>query len=198
MAKIKDVFEEVFVGVNLSTCSNTKEKKDVYTFKKDNILYGSILYNNFGYSKFKNREQYKQLSTNDLLKIKVPNIKDKYYLRYGDIIISLKKPYRVFNNIITSSDNIIVTNNYIILRKIDSEKYYAPYIAYFIENIGILEMLIETDKRNTELSLENIRNIELPNISKKEQIDKYIEIKVLIKRILQSENRIKEILSDDK
>lgn len=196
MTKIKDVFEEIFLGINLSTCSKVGEMQEVYTFKKENIFYHSILYNDFGYNKFRNRERYEYLVTSSLLKIKVPkNMKEKYFLKYGDIIISLKKPYKVFNDIIFQKDKIVATNNYVILRKRKSENYYTPFLAYYIENVGIEEFLKENNKMNSELSIEDIKNIELPDISKKEQIHKYFEITDLIKDILKSENRINEILS---
>ena len=196
--KVEDVFKEIFVGINLSTCCKTTEKQDVYTFKKENIIYSSITYNNFGYNKFKNRERYDYIIKNDLQKIQVPkNIKEKYYIKYNDIIISLKKPYKVFNDIITTSDKIVITNNYIILREIDTEKYYAPYLKYYIENIGINELLKKNIRINNELSLEDVKNIELPTISLNEQINKYFEITALVQQILKSENQIIEILKDD-
>ena len=70
-----------------------------------------------------------------------------------------------------------------------------PFLAYYIENVGIEELLKENNKMKSELSIEDIKNIELPDISKKEQIHKYFEITDLIKDILKSENRINEILS---
>ena len=56
--KIKDIFQEIFVGVNLNNYSKTDETEEVYMFKKDNIVFNSILYNNCGYTKLK-KEPYK-------------------------------------------------------------------------------------------------------------------------------------------
>ena len=39
MTKIKDVFEEIFLGINLSTCSKVGEMQEVYTdlLSKENV-----------------------------------------------------------------------------------------------------------------------------------------------------------------
>lgn len=197
MLKIKDNFKEIFVGVNLSTCSKNGDMQEVYTFKKEHIIFNSILYNDFGYNRLKYRAQYEHLPNKNFSKVKVPkNIKQKYYLTFGDIVISLKKPYKVFEDIIFRNDKIIATNNYVILRGIDRKKHYAPYLAYYIEKIAIENLLKNSNRINTELSIEDIKNIELPSISKSEQIDKSCEISALIKTILEAEDQIEKILND--
>jgi hypothetical protein len=198
MTKIKDAFDETFVGINLSTCSNTQKKQEVYTFKKEHIVYNSILYNDFGYEILKNTERYDHLPNKSLSKIAVPeNIKEKYYLKYGDIVISLKKPYKVFNDIIIKKDKVIATNNFAILRGINREKYYAPYLVYYIEKVGIENLLNKINKKSNELSLEDVRNIELPDIPRAKQIARYFEIKRLIKVLLKSEEKIDKILNEN-
>ena len=196
--KIKDIFQEIFVGVNLNNYSKTDEIEEVYMFKKDNIVFNSILYNNYGYTKFK-KEPYKYLPNKDLIKVKVSkNIKDKYYLKFGDVVISVKKPYKTFNDVIVKKNKIMVNNNYIILRKIDSDRFYAPYISIYLEMVGIEKYLKTNPSRiNDELSIEDIKNIEIPNISKKKQIDIYFKIKSYMTRIIECNENIQKILRED-
>ena len=195
--KVKDVFKEIFVGINLSLGSKNGEMQEVYTFNKQNIIHNTILFNEFGYNKFKFREKYNHLPNTNLTKIKVPiNIKEKYFLKFGDIVISTKKPYKVFNDIIIKNDRIIATNNFIILREMISEKYYYPYLMYYIEKVGIKKLLNESSKMNNELSLEDIKNIELPNIPRNQQFDDYFEVQALTRKILRAEERIEEIFKE--
>ncbi|MBQ8892276.1 MAG: hypothetical protein IJ068_05415 [Bacilli bacterium] len=196
--KIKDIFKEVFVGVNLSNYSKNDETEEVYMFKKDNIVFNSILYNNYGYTKF-NKEPYKYLPNKDLIKVKVSKkIKDKYYLRFGDVVISVKKPYKTFNDVIVKNNKIMVNNNYIVLRKIDSDKYYEPYISMYLEFVGIEKYLKNDGKKlNSELSIEDIKNIEIPDISKKKQINLYFTTLSYIRNIIESQESIQKILRED-
>ena len=195
--KVKDIFKEVFVGVNLSNYSKKKDLQQVYTFKKDNINYNSILYNDYGYSKFKNKKQYKSISNNDIFKLDVSkSISDNFFIKYGDIVISVKKPYKVFNDIIVKKEKMLVTNNYVVLRGI-SEDFYAPYVSYYLENRGIKKYLDNNSKANNELTKEDIKNIEIPNISKKEQIDRYFKIETRINKILEYQDQIEEILDKE-
>ena len=195
--KIKDIFNEVFLGVNLSNYTNKKDTQQVYTFKKENIVYNSILYNDYGLSKFKNRQKHISLPNLKFQKKEISkNISDKYFIKYGDIIISIKKPYKVFNDIIVKNEKILVTNNYVVLRGI-SDDFYVPYISYYLENKGIKKYMDNNTKVNTELTIEDIKNIEIPNISKKEQIDRYLEIETRINKILEYQDQIEEILNKE-
>ena len=195
--KIKDIFKEVFIGVNLNNYQNETNTQEVFTFKKENIVYNSILYNDYGYNKFKNHIKYESLPNTEFSKIKVSNkISNKYFVTFNDIVITKKKPYKVFTDIITRNERIIATNNYIILRGIIDE-FYAPFVTYYIENKGIKEYLKNNKRKNSELSIEDIENIEIPNISKKEQIDRYLEIETRINKILEYQDQIEEILNKE-
>ena len=196
--QVKDVFEEIFVGANLSISSKTIEKKEVYTLKKDNIIFNSIFPKETYYSYLNDKKDYKNLLENSLQKVKIPKtIKEKYYIRPSDIIISIKKPYKVLTDVLIKKD-IIVNNNYIILRGIDRKKYTERYLTYYLEYIGIKEILNETKKTGNELSLADIKNIQLPNISITKQHDIYKKITNYIGTILEMEYKIEKTLQDNK
>ena len=92
----------------------------------------------------------------------------------------------------------MVNNNYIVLRKIDSDRFYAPYISIYLEMVGIEKYLKTNPSRiNDELSIEDIKNIEIPNISKKKQIDIYFKIKSYMTRIIECNENIQKILRED-
>lgn len=193
--KVKDIFSEIFIGVNLNNYKNIDDTQEVYTFKKENIIYNSILYNDYGYNKFK-KNPYKSLPNNKLLKINVSKrINEKYFIMFNDIIISIKKLYKVFNDIITKREKFLVTNNYIILRGINSDMFYAPFVSYYIENIGIKKYLESNNKISNELTIEDIKNIEIPNITLKQQIKRYFSIHSRIMEILKYQDEIKTILN---
>ena len=157
---VKDAFKEVFTGFNMTnSISGDKYVKDVYFIQKDSIQYVNIVE-----SKLVNR----RIDS---------DIKDKYYMKERDIIISLKKPYKVgtyrFKDLFNNKKPIVIPNNFIVLRGINMDLYSFIFVANYLEKIGIDKYVNENDFKNrinSELKLDDVINIELPDIPKKEQM----------------------------
>jgi len=150
--KIKDVFEEIFTGYNMTNATgNNKEPNEIYLIQKDSIQYTNII---------KNKLICKKIAT---------DIKNKYYMQPRDIIISLKKPYKVGTLRTMTNKKIIIPNNFIILRGINRDLYSFIFVPNYLEKIGIKKY---TEEKNitSELTVENIKNIELPDIPKSKQM----------------------------
>lgn len=157
---VKDAFKEVLTGYNMTNAlSSDRFLKECYFIQKDSIQYTNII------------EQ-------KLVKKKViTEIKDKYLMQERDIIISLKKPYKVgtyrFRHLFDSNKTIVIPNNFIILRGINMNLYSYIFVANYLEKIGIAQY-VEKNKvnarMNKELTLEDIKNIELPDITKEQQM----------------------------
>lgn len=154
--KIEDVFDDVYTGFNIINSRSTNSVEDVYFIQKDSIEYTNIIKNN-------------------LIKKKVSsNIKKKYVLEGRDIIISLKKPYKVGTCKYEMKDKkVIIPNNFIILRGINRDLYSYIFVANYLEKIGIDKFIREHSdlkKDNKDLTILDIKSIELPKISKDEQM----------------------------
>ena len=126
--KLKDAFEEIFTGYNMTNAiGNNKDIKEVNFINKDSIAYTNII---------PKRLILKQVTT---------DIKNKYYMKDRDIIISLKKPYKVGTYRFNRSINIVIPNNFIILRGINMDKYSFIFVANYLEKIGISKFVKEHD-----------------------------------------------------
>lgn len=154
---IKDAFKEVFTGFNMNNAnSSDKYIKEVYFIQKDSISYTNII-------------------QNKLIKKRITvDIKDKYTMKDRDIIISLKKPYKVgtyrFTNL---KEDVVIPNNFIILRGINMDLYSFIFVSNYLEKIGIEKYVIDkkvNERTNKELTLEDVKNIELPDIPKEKQM----------------------------
>ena len=138
--QIKDVFPEIFTGVNLNI-GNSKEEstREIYTLIKDSIQYTNII--------------EKKL----VKKIVNVDIKDKYKMSDRDIIISLKKPYKVGTFRFIYHKEIIIPNNFAILRNINRDKYSYIFVANYLERIGINKYIQEhPERKNEDLSISEI------------------------------------------
>lgn len=179
---IKDAFEEVFTGFNMNNSqSDDKYVKDVYFIQKDTIQYVNIIPSKL----IKKRANY--------------NIKNKYIMKDRDIIISLKKPYKVGTYKYKIDKTVIIPNNFIILRGINMDLYSYIFVSNYLEKIGLEKYYIDNkinERPNKELSLEDILNIELPNIPKEEQMkisnlmNKINERSAIYSTILENDNQI--------
>lgn len=150
--KIKEVFEEIFTGYNMTNATgNNKEPKNVFLIQKDSIQYTNII---------KNKLVEKKITT---------DIKNKYFMQDRDIIISLKKPYKVGTYRFCDANNVVIPNNFIILRGINRDLYSFIFVPNYLEKIGINKFAKENNITG-ELTVENIKNIELPDISKETQM----------------------------
>ena len=167
--KIRDVFEDIFIGYNLTNSTvDDKYAKYCKSLQKDSIQYTNVIPNKLIEKKYSS------------------DIKKKYYLQDKDIIIFIKKPYRV--GTYSEDDNeIIVPNNFVVLRGIDSDKYSYIFLANYLERIGI-KKYVEKNNKDGNLSIEDIKEIDLPNIPKNDQIK--------ITKLLRSINRRSAIYSN--
>ena len=179
---IKDAFEEIFTGFNMNNSqSDDKYTQDIYLIQKDTIQYVNIIENKL----IKKRVNY--------------NIKNKYIMKERDIIISLKKPYKVGTYKYKINKTVVIPNNFIILRGINMDLYSYIFVSNYLEKIGLEKYYLKNkinERTNKELSLEDILNIELPDISKEEQMkisnlmNKINERSAIYSTILENDDQI--------
>lgn len=153
---IKDAFEEIFTGFNMTnSTTNNQCIKDIYVIQKDSIQYTNIV----------KKKLIKRTATMD--------IKNKYYMKPRDIIVSLKKPYKVGTYRYQNAKDVVIPNNFIILRGINMDLYSYIFVPNYLEKIGIEKYVKENkidERANKDLTVEDIKNIELPDIKKEEQM----------------------------
>jgi len=149
--KIKDVFSEVLVGYNLNNAGVKDNYSKYYkTLQKESIQYTNII------------------SKKLIEKAFSSEIKSKFFIQERDILIFVKKPYRV-GAYSGGNLEVVVPNNFIILRGIDRDKYSYIFVANYLEKFGI-EKFVKDEHITGNLSIEDVKNIELPDISKEEQM----------------------------
>ena len=168
--KIKDVFKEVIVGYNINNTAVNDEYSKLYkTLQKDSIQYTNVI---------KSKLVDKVFSS---------DIKDKYFIRGRDILIFVKKPYRVGTYIWNDDLKIVIPNNFIVLRGINMDYYSYIFVANYLEKIGISKY-VKDNNITGNLSIEDIKNIDLPDIPKDRQMS--------ISRLLNNINERSAIYSD--
>lgn len=173
--KLKDVFEEIIVGYNINNASVKDEFSKIYkTLQKDSIQYTNII---------PSRLIDKAFSS---------DIKKKYFMQPRDILIFVKKPYRVGTYVHNDDLQIIIPNNFIILRGINMDYYSYIFVANYLEKIGI-DDYVEKNRKKGNLSIEDIKNIELPDIDKNKQTT----ISPLLKAINERSSIYSNILDND-
>ena len=110
--KIKDVFEEIFIGYNLNNASMKDNCSRFYnTLQKDSIQYTNIITERLVEKKFSSL------------------IREKYFLHSKDIIIFVKNPYRVGVYMNYDEQDIVIPNNFIVLRGIKNDLYDYVFVA---------------------------------------------------------------------
>lgn len=150
---IKDAFEEVFTGFNMSnSINNEKITAEINFIQKDSIQYTNII----------EKKLVKKTVTTD--------IKNKYFMKDRDIIISLKKPYKVGTYRFNNHKPIVIPNNFVVLRGINRDLYSFIFVANYLEKIGIDNYIKENNLASRDLTATDISLISLPNISKEEQM----------------------------
>ena len=174
--KLKDVFGEIINGYNLNNARVENEySKEYKTLQKDSIQYTIIV--------------EKKL----INKTYSSKIKDKYFMKPRDILIFVKKPYRV-GTYPFALDNleIVIPNNFIILRNINMDYYSYIFVANYLEKIGIAKLV--KDKGIIEnLTISDIEEIELPVIPKEKQMS----ISPLLQAINKRSGVYSNILAND-
>ena len=174
--KIIDVFEDVFVGYNMTNASiNDKYVKDIYTMQKDSIEYTNIV---------EDKLITKRISD---------DVKEKYYMSDRDIVIYVKKPYKVGTYRFNNKLKVIIPNNFIILRGINTDLYSFIFVTNYLEKIGIDKFVKEHKKQGGNLTIEDICDIDLPDIPKEDQV----KISYLINNINERSSIYSSILEND-
>lgn len=172
--KIRDVFGEIRTGKYIEGNITSNDSMEVYTFKKEAINYSTLVE-----SKMEYRTIYYK-------------VKDKYFMQPRDIIISLKKPYKVGTITYKTNKQILIPNNFAILRDINMDLYSFVFVSNYLERIGIAKF-VEENKIEGDLSLEDIKEIDLPDVPKEEQMT----ISELMKSINERSNIYSNILEND-
>lgn len=173
--KINDVFNEVIVGYNINNTAVNDEYSKLYkTLQKDSIQYTNII---------KSKLVDKVFSS---------DIKKKYFIHGRDILIFVKKPYRVGTYMRNDDLKIVIPNNFIILRGINMDYYSYIFVANYLEKIGISEY-VNDNNITGNLSIEDIKNIDLPDIPK----DKQMTISKLLNNINERSAIYSDILEND-
>ena len=179
--KIGDVFSYIKNGIDTKKISG--RVSEVVVFKK--ILKESMKNVKFIESRFSEAERLNH------------NIDSKYMLHKDDIIISLKKPYKVACLSQELDYNVLIPNHYIVLRNIDSSKYNTLFVANYLNVVGIDNLINELDNQR-DLTLYDIENIKLPDIplSKQENMmnlcDSINEKAVCYEKIMDNDLKIIE------
>ena len=150
--KIKDVFEDVFTGFNINTLTTDNNFAKFYnTLQQDSIQYTNII---------ESKLIEKKIGT---------NIKKKYIMQPRDILIFIKPPYRVGTYSKTNDLNLIIPNNFIVLRGINMDLYSYIFVTNYLEKYGIAKFVKERNITGN-LSKADIEEIELPDIPKEKQM----------------------------
>lgn len=172
---LKDVFKEIFVGYNVTNSTGKSNYAKVFKIlQKDSIQYTNIIESKL------------------IDKALTSEIKDKYFVHGRDILIFVKKPYRVGTYTKGEESDIVVPNNFIILRGIDMDKYSYIFVANYLEKIGIQKYIEENDYKGN-LIISEIEKIELPDIPKEKQMT----ISSLLKAINERSAIYSNILEND-
>lgn len=172
--KIRDVFDEIKTGRYINNSIESNEAMEVYTFKKEALSYSTLV---------ESRLEEKTIYC---------NINDKYLMKPRDIIISLKKPYKVGTITYDMKKKVLIPNNFAILRGINMELYSYVFVSNYLERIGI-EEYVNAHNITGDLSLEDIKEIDLPNVPK----DAQMTISELMKSINERSNLYSNILEND-
>ena len=188
--KIKDVFKEVIIGYNISNARMDDNcVKDVYVLQKDSIEYTNII---------ERKLITKRISD---------EIKPKFFMSENDIVIYTKKPYIVGTYCFKKESDVVIPNNFIILRGINEELYDFIFVANYLEKTGI-DNYVQEHNIQGNVTKEDIKDIELPSISLEKQhklsnLINYInERSSIYNKILENDDQIvryalKEVIGDN-
>ena len=172
---IKDIFKDIHKGIRIE--NNTKNPVEAYVIDTTNVENCII-----NYKKGEPKKIYM-------------NIKDKYYLKKGDIIIA-SIPTETTNHVgyseISNGDKVIIKKNFFIIRNpYDVDKYNLEFIAEYLELFGI-----ESIKKNyiNGFGKQDIENIYIPDIS----IDKQNILVNLIKKFKERIKSYNDLIENDK
>ena len=151
---LKDIFKDIYKGVRIEV-DNRIEPLECYLIDTKDVDKCVINYSN-----------------SEIKKVKM-NIKDKYILKEGDIIIATIPSFSTchvgYCHNIDEDVKAIIKKNFVILRNPYNDEYNLEFIAEYLENIGI-NNYIDNIKRNKEaLTIYDIENINIPKVSREDQ-----------------------------
>ena len=184
---LKEIFKDIYKGLRIESDSSTDGREYYVIYTKD---VGNCVIN---YSK-------------DSVKFLNMNVKDKYLLKEGDIIIASIPSNSTCHVGYCSSlddDNVIINKNFIILRNPVSDQYNLEFIAEYLENIGIKEFYLNNRNDKEALTIPEVEDIVIPDVS----IQKQDELMSLIKpinernrlynKLIENDTEIKKYLMDE-
>ena len=180
---IKDAFDKVLYGFNLPYSLEEEEDKSTKNFntlKKDSIQYCNIIEKKLVHDKWYYTSE----------------IEERHFMQPRDILIFLKKPYRVGTYTFSKNLEVIVPNNFIILRGINMDRYSYIFVANYLEKIGIKEIVSNKKEKknyNDNLTIGDIEDFELPDIPK----DLQMSITPLLQAINERSATYSNILEND-
>lgn len=200
---IKDIFTDVFKGLRIEKSNDETLKKNVYLIDTKDVEGCRIHFSKSGLQEI------------------CMDVKDKYYLQPGDIIIATVPSERTCHVGFAASNSLsstraIIKKNFIVLRGCSS-LYQAQFVADYLETIGIYSYfenhkikIDEFDNRRIReaLTIEDIKNIKIPKISLDKQndlldlIDPINERNALYYKLMENDFEIKkhiinEVIEDE-
>ena len=173
---VKDVFKETINGYNINNAAVNDDLATSYpVLQKDSIQYTNIVEKRLVNKKFSGK------------------IREKYFVAPRDILIFIKKPYRVGTcQYDLRSKKIVISNNFIVLRDINMDYYSYIFVANYLEKIGIPKLVKEKNIIEN-LTVDKIINIDLPDIPKEKQMS----ISPLLNAINNRSKKYSDILAND-
>ena len=173
--KLKDVFEEISVGYNVTNAAVKDKYSKIYKIlHKESIQYTNVI---------DSRLSEKAITG---------KVKKKHLIHQGDLLIFVKKPYRVGTYKYNPDEEIIIPNNFIVLRGINEDLYSNTFVANYLEKIGI-ENYVKDNEITGNLILSQVEDIDLPDISKEKQMT----ISILLNAINDRSAMYTNILDND-
>ena len=174
--KLRDVFKEIDSGYNISNAKvDDRYAKKYATLQKDSIQYANIIEKKLVDKNFSSK------------------IRPKYFMQPRDILIFVKKPYRVGTYTYELNDlKVVIPSNFIVLRDINMDLYSYIFVANYLEKIGI-DKLVKDKNITGNLTISNIEDIDLPDIPKTAQMS----ISPLLQAINERSATYSNILAND-
>jgi hypothetical protein len=185
--KIKDIFNDVFKGLSIETDDRITSKIKAYLIDTKDVENCQITYTNL-------QDVYM-------------NVKDKFFLKPNDIIVATIPSESTCHVGVVNGEDInnekkaIVKKNFIVLRNISSQ-YKAEFVAAYLDIIGINDYFnkykitidhFANTKRKEALTIDDIKDIDIPNIS----LSKQIALLSIINPINERNNLYKKLIAND-
>ena len=175
---LKEIFKDIYKGLRIESDYSTEGKEYYVIYTKD---VGNCVIN---YSK-------------NSIKCLNMNVKDKYLLKEGDIIIAHIPSNTTCHVGYCSNlddDNVIINKNFIVLRNPVNDNYNLEFIAEYLENIGISDYFLNYRNNKEGLTIPEVEEIVIPEVS----VQKQDELMSLIKPINERNRLYNKLIENDK